>query len=238
MPDTDERRPEPDTLRKEEVDCDVAGAKLAPPKALEPCSDICCVSGEGDEGLKETLGRGCVEAGGPIVPAADAAKPLVVRVEMDRPVKLLEKAADVLRGTLVPVSGMSNEAAEGDTGGLGRLLERPLIDRSRLSLVLGLRTELGTMKAGSALRAAAKAGLEGTPDELVGPMSDKLLLVEPVLLRLERPAEWRPGALVLNTLGLAGDCDVSASAPVAPSGELLCAMRTAGLAAEMPPMRC
>lgn len=124
----DERRPEPDTLRKEDVDWDVVGAKLVPPKALDPCSDICCASGDGDEGLKETLGLGCVDDGGPMVPDVEAAKPLVVRVEMDRPVMLYGKAAEALRGTLALTSGRSNEAAEGDTGGLGRPLERPLMD--------------------------------------------------------------------------------------------------------------
>ena len=58
MPDKDERKPEPDTLRNEDVDCDPVGTKLAPPSPLDPCRDICCARGEGDEGLKETLGRG------------------------------------------------------------------------------------------------------------------------------------------------------------------------------------
>ena len=124
-----------------------------------------------------------------MVPAALVANPLVVRVEIDRPVTLLGNTDEALRGTLVPASGRSKEAVAGETGGLGRPVERPLSVRSRRSLVLGLRTELGTMKAGSALRAAANAGLEDTPDELAGPMSDKLLFVEPVLLRLESPAE-------------------------------------------------
>ena len=66
--------------------------------------------------------------------------------------------------------------------------------------MLGLRMELGTIKAGSALRAAASAGLEGTADELLGLRMERLLLVEPVLLSLERPAACRLGALVLKTL--------------------------------------
>lgn len=156
-----------------------------------------------------------------MVAVADPAKPLVVRVEIDRPVALVEKAPDeTLRGELVPPSGRSKLAAAGETGGLGRPLERLLSVRIRLSLVLGLRTEFGTAKAGSALRAAANAGLEDTPEEAVAPDIDKLPLVEPVRLRLERPAECRPGALVLNTLGLAGDCEVSASGPRTLSDEL------------------
>ena len=124
-----------------------------------------------------------------MLPVVEPANPLVVRVEMERPDTLDEKAADVLLGRLVPASGSSNWAEAGDAGGLGLPLERPLRVRSRRSLVLGLRTELGTTKAGSALRAAASAGLEGAPDELAGPISDRLLLLDPVLLKLARPAE-------------------------------------------------
>lgn len=148
------------------------------------------------------------------------AKPLVVRVEIER-VALAEKAAEALLGKLVPGSASSAVAVIGDTGGLGRPLERPLGVRSRLSLVLGLRMELGTTKAGSALRAAANAGLDGAGDGFAGPKIERLLLVEAVLLRLERPAVLRPEALVLKTLALAGDCDMYASVPAARPPEVV-----------------
>lgn len=123
------------------------------------------------------------------MPAIDPLKPLVVRVVIEGPVALVEKAPDALLGAFVPASGSSRVAAAGDTGGLGCPLERPLSVRSRLSLVLGLRTELGTAKAGSALNAAANAGLEGAADVVAGLMRETLLLVELALLKLERPAE-------------------------------------------------
>lgn len=59
MPDMDDRRPEPGTLlNDDDTDCEAEGAKPCPPADLGPGIDICCASGEGDEELKETLGRG------------------------------------------------------------------------------------------------------------------------------------------------------------------------------------
>ncbi len=112
----------------------------------------------------------------------------MVRVEKERPVALVGKAADTLRGALVAASGRSKVPVAGETGALGRPLERLLRVRSRRSLVLARLIELGTTNAGSALRAAASAGLDGAAAVFVMPVNDKLLVLDPVRLRLERPA--------------------------------------------------
>ena len=57
VPDREERRPDPDALRNDGIVCEDVGA--APRPLRDPCIGICCAKGEGEEGLKETLGLGC-----------------------------------------------------------------------------------------------------------------------------------------------------------------------------------
>jgi hypothetical protein len=119
----------------------------------------------------------------------------------------------VLRGVLLPASRRAKVPLPGETGEPGFPLDVVLAVRCRLSIVLDLRSKLGRTKAGSAFRAAAKAGLDGTTAGAGAiPRLDRLLLVEPVRLRLDRPATGRPGALMLNTLALAVDLDALALA--------------------------